>query len=143
MGSSRLRFLGGAFFGQQGESFYCTDAYTKTTHATGGGMGWVRAPRRRLNVAIVPARVGAYAYDMRWTSFLLWFAVQNDRRTRPHNGLREATGNVGESLESSSRGTSSERRTSRLHSTHPLGRTVPKKQEQQEVLHMLKPVTAV
>ena len=105
--------------------------------------GWVRAPRGRLDVAIVPARVGAYAYDMRWTSFLLWFAVQNDRRTRPHNGLREATGMVGESLESSSHGTSSERRTSRLHLTHPLGRIVPKKQEQQGVLHVLKPVTAV
>ena len=45
MGSSRLRFLGGAFFGQQGESFYCTDAYTKTTHATGGGMG-TSSPRQ-------------------------------------------------------------------------------------------------
>lgn len=50
---------------------------------------------------------------------------------------------VGESLESSSHGTSSERRTSRLHLTHPLGRIVPKKQEQQGVLHVLKPVTAV
>lgn len=54
----------------------------------------------------------------------------------------ETSDNIGESLESS-HGTSSERHTSRLHSSHPLSRVILKKQEQQGMLRMLTLVTVV
>ena len=54
----------------------------------------------------------------------------------------ETSDNIGESLESS-HGTSSERHTSRPHLTYPLGRVALKKQEQQEMLRVLRLVPAV
>jgi hypothetical protein len=66
---------GWSIFWAAGESFCCTDAYTKTTDGH-------ESPRGREDVAIVSGPVGAYHrydYDMGRVSLLFWYVLQNDR----------------------------------------------------------------
>jgi len=85
--------------------------------------------RRRRDYTVIP-KSRAVSCDQRTRSLLLTIM------TRDVRGY-ETSGNIGESLESF-HGASSERRRTRPHVTHPLGRVVLKKQEQQEILHVVE-----